>query len=280
VRFVLTGDPEAFAARAEGFLAGRVERNVLATVLAATRAGRFTGAGRLFAVGLDGGGAVRAAALRVPPWPLLTSRLDEAAADALTGQWLARDPALPGVVAEAETSRAIAASFTRRTGRPADCRMREAMHLLTDLRDPPRPTAGHLRLATTAERCLLIGWEQAFAREAGVTGEEQAARTVDGRLARGAQLVWDDGGPVATLAMTPPIARTVRIGPVYTPPERRRRGYATSAVAAASRRALADCADRCALFTDLANPTSNRIYAAIGYRRVGDWEEHAFAPEA
>lgn len=28
------------------------------------------------------------------------------------------------------------------------------------------------------------------------------------------------------------------------------------------------------LFTDLANPTSNRIYAAVGFRRVADWEEH------
>ena len=39
-------------------------------------------------------------------------------------------------------------------------------------------------------------------------------------------------------------------------------------------------ADRCALFTDLANPTSNRIYASIGYRPVGEWEEHAFDPPA
>jgi hypothetical protein len=27
------------------------------------------------------------------------------------------------------------------------------------------------------------------------------------------------------------------------------------------------------LFTDVANPTSNKIYAAVGYRRTGDWEE-------
>jgi len=30
------------------------------------------------------------------------------------------------------------------------------------------------------------------------------------------------------------------------------------------------------LFTDLANATSNKIYAEVGYRRIGDWEEHAF----
>jgi predicted GNAT family acetyltransferase len=46
-------------------------------------------------------------------------------------------------------------------------------------------------------------------------------------------------------------------------------------VAAVSRRALAGGADRCMLFTDLANPTSNKIYAEVGYRRRGDWEEIA-----
>ena len=30
------------------------------------------------------------------------------------------------------------------------------------------------------------------------------------------------------------------------------------------------------LYTDLANPTANKIYAEVGYRRFGDWEEHAF----
>jgi hypothetical protein len=40
--------------------------------------------------------------------------------------------------------------------------------------------------------------------------------------------------------------------------------------------ALAAGARQCMLFTDLANPTSNQIYAAVGYRRCGDWEEYAF----
>ena len=33
---------------------------------------------------------------------------------------------------------------------------------------------------------------------------------------------------------------------------------------------------RCMLFTDLSNPTSNKIYAEVGYRRIADWEEYAF----
>lgn len=49
-------------------------------------------------------------------------------------------------------------------------------------------------------------------------------------------------------------------------------------MADASRRALAAEADRCMLFTGLANPTSNKIYAEVGYRRVGDWEQHQLVP--
>jgi predicted GNAT family acetyltransferase len=66
------------------------------------------------------------------------------------------------------------------------------------------------------------------------------------------------------------------IGPVYTPPERRRRGYAGAGVAAISRRLLAAGASRCLLFTDLDNLTSNKIYHEVGYRRFADWEQHRF----
>src|SRR5207245_4856813 len=50
-------------------------------------------------------------------------------------------------------------------------------------------------------------------------------------------------------------------------------GYASAAVATACREALAGGAQQCMLYTDLANPTSNRIYPAVGFRRFADWEE-------
>jgi predicted GNAT family acetyltransferase len=72
------------------------------------------------------------------------------------------------------------------------------------------------------------------------------------------------GGPTPT---------GIRIGPVYTPPDRRRRGYASALVAAASQAALDEGRRQVFLFTDLANPTSNHIYAAIGYEPVRDVDE-------
>jgi predicted GNAT family acetyltransferase len=149
------------------------------------------------------------------------------------------------------------------------------MHVLEQVSEPVHPAPGRLRAADASDRSLMIEWLEAFEIEAGVLAG-QAQTMVDSRMASGRLLVWDDGGPVSVLGTNPPVAGVVRVGPVYTPPEHRRKGYAGSAVAAASRYALAAGATSCMLFTDLANPTSNKIYAEVGYQRVGDWEEYLF----
>jgi predicted GNAT family acetyltransferase len=280
VRLQLTHDAEEFATRAESFLAERLETNVLATVLVHIRRGRWSQSAPLFAYALDARGRVAAAALRTPPWPLLVSPLPDPAAAELIELWLAADPAVTGVSGQPPTVRSVAAAWRRRTGGSSRCRMRNAMHALAAVTPPARPARGLLREATAAERDLLVVWERAFVREAdaGLGGEAEDA--VDTRLAHGSQYVWDDGGPVSTLVLSPEVAGVVRIGPVYTPPQHRSHGYASSAVAAVCEQSLAAGALRCMLFTDLANPTSNKIYAAVGFRRFGEWEEHEFEPPA
>jgi predicted GNAT family acetyltransferase len=276
MRLVLTRDAREFARRTEAFLALRIERNLLATVLVNALDGAHVRGQPLLAYGLDDRDAVQFAALRTPPWFLLASELELPDARALVAEWLKEDPGLPGVDGTPETARAIAAAWRERAGGTTRCTMREAMHTLEEVCDPPRPAPGRLRLPREDERQLLIEWMGAFAAEAGVVGADQAEAMVDVRLARDALLVWDHGGPVCIVGTAGPIAGVTRLGPVYTPPEHRRHGYGGSAVAAVSRRALGQGASRCMLYTDLANPTSNRIYAEVGYRRAGEWEEHAF----
>ena len=82
--------------------------------------------------------------------------------------------------------------------------------------------------------------------------------------------IWEDGGPVSMLQATGATPHGIRIGAVYTPPELRRRGYASALTAAASQAELDRGRRWCFLFTNLANPTSNRIYQAIGYRPIRD----------
>jgi len=89
--------------------------------------------------------------------------------------------------------------------------------------------------------------------------------------------VWEDNTPVSMAGASGPTPNGIRVGAVYTPPERRRRGYASGLVAALSQEQL-DAGKRfCFLYTDLANPTSNKIYQDIGYEAVSDVDEYHFA---
>jgi RimJ/RimL family protein N-acetyltransferase len=273
MRFVLTSDPAEFAARTQRLFSERIECNVLATVLMQVLDGADSTA--VLAYGMGDGDEVRFAAMRTPPHPLLASPL-AGSAHKFIELWLGVDSEVDGVTSVPDTARAIAAAWTQCTGGTTRRRIREAMHILGEVRDPPRPAVGELRPADAADRSLLIGWMRDFVLEAGVSGAAQAEAMVDGRMRRDGLLVWEDEQPVSMVGVTPEVAGVVRMGPVYTPPGHRRRGYAGSAVAAASRRALAHGAERCMLYTDLDNPTSNKIYAEVGYRRFADWDEIAF----
>ena len=138
----------------------------------------------------------------------------------------------------------------------------------------PVPDApGRMRAAGDADRRLLGEWARAFAAETGLSeGPDEIARSIEARIGVDPGIVlWDvDGAPVALAGGTESSPGIARVGPVYTPPEHRRRGYATSLVAAWTSQLLGGGMRRCVLFTDLANPTSNSIYQAVGYRPYGD----------
>ncbi len=91
----------------------------------------------------------------------------------------------------------------------------------------------------------------------------EAART---RVAQGGYLLWEDGEPVSMAGFRTAVG-VGRVGPVWTPPDRRGKGYA-AAVTRAATRAILDVGAVAVLYTDLANPTSNGVYRRLGYRMV------------
>jgi GNAT superfamily N-acetyltransferase len=142
-----------------------------------------------------------------------------------------------------------------------------------DTVEPPVGVPGRLRAGTPSDRELVIDWLAAFGAEALPDHPRtDPSPLADRVLARGDGLwLWEIGGePVSMLTTAAPAAGVVRINTVYTPQSRRGNGYASAGVAAASQRAIDQGADACTLYTDLANPTSNQIYQAIGYYPVGD----------
>jgi hypothetical protein len=126
-----------------------------------------------------------------------------------------------------------------------------------------------LREATADDLSELVEWAARFTEETGVSGggPESLAR----RLLTSRDLfVWDDGGPACMAAASAYTPHGARIGWVYTPSDRRGRGYASACVAALSELLLGRGLRLLFLYTDLGNPTSNSIYRRIGYRPILD----------
>lgn len=146
---------------------------------------------------------------------------------------------------------------------------RQRIHSLERVIFPDSSPPGSLRLALETDLPLLLDWMDAFSRDTGTPAEDN--RTRGAELVRsGAMHVWDDGQPRSMVAVPGETPNGVRVGYVYTPPSWRGRGYATHTVAVFSHAMLRSGRRFCFLYTDLGNPTSNAIYARIGYTPVCD----------
>lgn len=141
---------------------------------------------------------------------------------------------------------------------------------------PPPATPGTVRQAAAVDRDVLVEWVGAFSAETGEAGTgRQPASYVDRRLAAKELWVWEHHHPVAMAGLSQEAAGVVRIGPVYTPPSQRKHGFGSALVAAITSTAR-NAELRCMLYTDLANPTSNSIYRAVGYRAVAEVLRYRF----
>ena len=217
-------------------------------------------------------------ALQTPPWQMVLSEVDEPAALEV----IVADRAgttLPGVAGPSDHVGRFAHLWSEAAGVPARLSMHERIFRVTRVVPPP-PTGGAMRVAASEDRDLVAGWLFAFGAEVfGETEVPDLAGRVDRWLSPEEDrtlFLWDDGGAASLCGVSGPTPTGIRIGPVYTPPALRGRGYASNLVAAASQRQLDRGRRACYLFTDLANPTSNHIYQAIGYEPVRDVDQFVF----
>lgn len=284
MRLQFFADPAEFLAAAGDHLAAEpVVSTVVTTVAHRTVAHGSSRPDRDWWLAVrDGSGAVVGAGMRTAsfePRPLyLLPMPDEAAVElgrALVGRGeevLAINGALPaGLVCAEEIARVI--------GGRVEVGMRSRLHELGEL-VAPAAVPGRLVAATEADLALVLDWFAAFARDMDRQAGRLPGQTQHALPDRESMLrrfddqgvwLWLDatGAPVHLTGVNSPAFGVARVGPVYTPPAQRGHGWASNAVAEVSRRLLA-CGARVCLFTDQANPVSNKVYAALGYRPVTD----------
>lgn len=236
---------------------------------------RFTERPDLLAVEEDD---ILAVALRTPPHKLVLSRsVNTEALRAIAQHMNSHSQNLPGVIAPATQAKVFADVWQALTGQSYRIGMVQRIYQLETVQPIPK-VSGHFRRATKSDRTLLISWCKAFIKEAigddVVTQDEE--RLVDRRLSENSLYVWEDNVLVSMAGFSGATPNGIRINLVYTPPEYRKKGYATSCVAALSQTLLDQGRKYCFLFTDVANPTSNHIYQTIGYQPVCDMNDYCF----
>jgi predicted GNAT family acetyltransferase len=265
VRF--TGDPRVFADLASDFT--RVDpfsTNVIGVHTSSRIAGlRPKGPDDLWAVAIDDGRVV-GAAMHTPPYNLFISRTTPEAASRLARDIWDLGRRVPGVNGESTAASAFAEQWTALSGDKASVDVNMRMYRLGQLRSPTG-VSGSGRAAGKSDVDVVRKWFAAFQAEA-VPHQPVAsvARLAELRLTANEITLWMDGDEPVSLAGCSAAANGVaRVGPVYTPPAHRRRGYAAAVTAYATATALETGATQVVLYTDADNPTSNSVYRSIGY---------------
>jgi RimJ/RimL family protein N-acetyltransferase len=287
-RLEFTDDPAVFlAAAADHLAADPVLSTVVSTVtdraLADVEAGRPAPTyPRWWVTVADSRGRVVGVGMRTAPFqphPMFVLPMPDEAALALAAALIERGEDVRGVNGALPAAQVLAARLARRVDGTATVHEHTRLWVLGDLVEPPAPS-GQLRAAVDADVDLCLAWFQSFeaaaAEQTGRAPRDEMAEQFDrddiaARVASQRVWLWEDeaGEVVHLTAFNAPSFGVARVGPVYTPSEHRGRGYAGAAVAGVSR-LLLDQGARVCLFTDQANPTSNKVYAKVGYVPVVD----------
>jgi predicted GNAT family acetyltransferase len=192
--------------------------------------------------------------------------------DMIAGGWH-----VPGVLGPGLVAQVFAREWTQKFEQDYTLERGERVYRL-DKVIIPAPKQGRLRLAVEEDIDLVSRWRYEFNQDIfGDADLDEAYQSAVYNISRGDVFLWEDGMVVSTAMKTRPTRRGISVTFVYTPPELRRQGYATACVGELSRLLLASGWEFCALFADLANPTSNSIYQKIGYQPVCDFEGYIFS---
>jgi predicted GNAT family acetyltransferase len=238
--------------------------NVIGSVAAGVVEGRHYERELWLTVHGDDGRTV-GVAMRTAPWNLVVSPMDDVSARALGAFMAAQDPGLPGITGPRRVVDGVLEGLA--SSRLPRAMMADIARVLDDF-TPPEPVEGAARRATADEQAVIVDWHRRFAEEVGLPAhfvEESVAAGV----AAGSFWLWTVAGTDVALAghalpVETPSGHVARLGPVFTPPPFRGRGFGT-AITAHVAASLRDAGCTVMLFADAANARTNGIYQRLGF---------------
>ena len=265
-----------FLADSSACLASRECENSLPLGIAARLAARSNSSqtDQPVLISISDGVGIVGTAIMTPPRKLILSCVggDSRAATRALAEFL-QEAAIPvpGVVGPSGEAGSFADDWTRlNAGRKWEIDTRMRLFECRRVNDVELAD-GRLRTATAEDIPLASCWDYEFCAAIGEPVDlDESNRNVRGYIAEQSLHFWDTGTPVSMAKQSRPTTNGITVNMVYTPRQLRGRGYATTCVHHLTRKLLDQGYSFCALYTDLANPTSNSIYRKIGYLPVGD----------
>ncbi len=280
-------DPEDFQKQVLPYLVHwEAENNLLLGILAGIIAGEYRDTKPYLGIIADAG-EIQTAVLCTPPYPALLSYQNPPPAPAVLQALLEDLPSslgedFCGLAGNKEYVTPLIDLWQTISRKEACLEMAQRIYRL-DRVEPVQGVPGQLRLVSENDRELLQDWYAGFHRDSMGTepNPSQVRRQVKTYLEADPRMrgmrIWEvDGKPVSMAGYAGPTPHGIRVGAVYTPPEQRRKGYASACTAGVSQYLLDQDFQFCFLFTDLMNPTSNHIYQQIGYQPVCDVDRYIF----
>ncbi|MBY0598620.1 GNAT family N-acetyltransferase [Bacillus bingmayongensis] len=178
-------------------------------------------------------------------------------------------PNIPGLIGEKRVVTQLAKEIAQLEQKKLSIHMKQGVYELKKVKKK-WDEHGFFRQVNSGELALIEKWVYQFCEGVHLpTTEEKAKRIANTLVSTNRLFGWEvDGRLVSLAAITRPTKSNVTVNFVYTPKEERKKGYASNCVAALSQRMLDLGYKTTTLYTDLANPTSNKIYQEIGYEPI------------
>ncbi|MFX3674963.1 MAG: GNAT family N-acetyltransferase [Paenisporosarcina sp.] len=242
-------------------------------VLQGIKAGRYENP---LMVTIEDEGRVVALFQMTPPHPLNIVIMDDTKMDAILSfaatEFLERNIHIPSVVGLKSVVFLFAEKWKELTRLDTRLLMDQGLYRLDKVNQSLESSRGTWRYARKDEAPLIEDWYLAFGNDAGLENPpmEVVKERVEQMLNDQEAFFWENQGKVVSMMKKArPSDHGVTVSLVYTPPEERKKGYARTMVAAGSEELLKTY-DFCVLYTDMLNPTSNKIYQEIGYQKIAD----------
>ncbi|WP_033541986.1 GNAT family N-acetyltransferase [Planococcus sp. CAU13] len=222
----------------------------------------------------EDGDRVLAAALMTPPHPLQWTVFHESPGLAEEFAKLLKESNLeiPGVIGDKQAAKQFAQVWAAKTGKAVELQMDEGLYRIDAVAKGLEKSPGTWRVANKRDAELLEEWYLLFEKDTGMgpSSYKEAAAKIERFLNDKEIYVWEvQGEVVSCMKKSRPSKHGISVGFVFTPEKHRRKGYARTLVAEVTEELLLEY-DFVMLYTDLKNPTSNKIYSEIGYEQIGN----------